>query len=83
MIKNIFINNLIKKNRHSDGHNTYAKSERIGILYNVDEFGPAMIYGYRSNELRWIRGHPGQSPVYSSIKKNFFVKKKFPSSDVH
>jgi len=44
MIKSIFINNRIKKSKSAGDHGSYTKSERIGILYNADEFGPAAIY---------------------------------------
>ncbi len=39
MIKRIFINTRIQKNQGPKNHDTYENAERIGILYNVDEFG--------------------------------------------
>ena len=39
MIKSIFINNRIKKKQKHQEHETYEKAERIGILFNADEFG--------------------------------------------
>lgn len=43
MIKSIFINSRIKKNLHPREHDTYLNAERIGILYNADEFNQTMI----------------------------------------
>ncbi len=44
MIKNFFINNRIKKSKKTEAHDTYEKAERLGILFNADEFGPATIH---------------------------------------
>lgn len=43
MIKGIFINSRIKKNQTPGNHETYANAERIGILYNADEFSEATV----------------------------------------
>ena len=43
MIKSIFINSRIKKNLQPREHDTYLNAERIGILYNADEFNQTMI----------------------------------------
>ena len=43
MIKSIFINNRIRKSQRTNEHDSYEKSERIGILYNADEFEEATI----------------------------------------
>ena len=43
MIKSIFINQRIRRNQGPRDHDTYENAERIGILYNVDEFGETVI----------------------------------------
>ena len=43
MLKSFFINNRIRRHKGSSDHDTYENAERIGILYNADEFGNDII----------------------------------------
>lgn len=43
MIKKIFLTSKSKKGKSESDHGTYSSSNRIGILYNVDEFDPRTV----------------------------------------